>query len=131
MKLKNMLILVFVTLTFIPIVIISILLYKSGYDVSKQSYTRNLTESITVQADYISQTIENNMISDYRFVKHNNFSSQGNEVISPEYQEELHVAFQRYLQEAEDKIAVCFLLNQDNTPVYTIGEKSTLDTVFT
>lgn len=67
MKLKNMLMITFLVLTIIPIMIVSILLYKSGFDLSKESYTRNLVESLNVQADYISQNIESNMISDYRF----------------------------------------------------------------
>lgn len=59
------------TLTFIPISVVSLLLYKSGCYLSKASYRRNLAESINVQADYISQTIENIRILDSRFVNRN------------------------------------------------------------
>lgn len=125
MKLKNRLILTFLALTLIPTVIISVLLYKSGYSLSKESYTRNLIESIHVQADYISQTLENDMVSDERFVKKNFLQNSGS-VFSDARRNDLLAAFQSYLEEAEDKISVCILLDKDDKPIYTIGENEVL-----
>lgn len=126
MKLKKILVLAFLTLTLIPITIVSLLLYKSGFDLSRESYTRNLIESTNVQADYISQTIENNMISDYRFA-YRNYANLGNLSDSPKA--ELLRPFQSYLENSEDKITICILMDQDNVPLYTIGEKTVLDII--
>lgn len=126
MKLKNILVLAFLTLTLIPTIIVTLLLYKSGFDLSRESYTRNMIESINVQADYISQTIENNMISDYRFA-HRNYYNLGNYENIPKA--ELLKPFQSYLENSEDKITVCILLDKNNVPIYTIGEKNVLDII--
>lgn len=129
MKLKNMLMIAFLVLTIIPIAIVSILLYKSGFDLSKESYTSNLVESLNVQADYISQTVENNMISDYRFANENIASQPvGSEVPSAE-KNELHAAITSYLGTAEDKINVCILLDERHLPIYSIGEKAAVDAI--
>lgn len=129
MKLKHVLILAFLTLTLIPIIVVSLLLYKSGYDLSQKSYTRNLTESITVQENYIAQTIDNNMISDFRFAQENQALLKDTENASDIQEKNLHTAFQAYLKDAEDKITVCFLLDKENNPLYTIGDTTTLETV--
>lgn len=129
MKLKNVLVISFLTLTLIPIIIVSLLLYKSGFDLSKESYTRNLRESINVQVDYVSQTIENNMISDYRFANRSHILSSILDNTSHEKNSGLFEAFESYLEAAEDKITVCILLDSDRTPIYTIGEKTTLDII--
>lgn len=127
MKLKNILVLAFLTLTLIPIVIVSFLLYKSGFDLSKEAYTRNLAESINVQADYISQTIENNMISDYRFAHRSeviNALSSGTANTTSIQNSNLLTALQSYLEASEDKISVFMLMDKYNTPIYKIGEKT-------
>lgn len=129
MKLKNVLVSVFLVLTLIPIVIVSLLLYQSGFNLSKKSYTRNLIESINVQVDYISQTIENNMITDYRFVNKNFSLYSGLDNSSETRKSKLLTAFQSYLEASEDKIAICILLDKNDVPIYTIGEKAVLDTV--
>lgn len=114
----------FLVLTIVPITIVSLLLYKSGFELSKKSYTQNLVESLTVQADYISQTIENNMISDYRFAKQT-IVKELNAVSTPSAQKsELHAAIASYLGTAGDKIASCILLDQQDIPIYTIGEQA-------
>lgn len=120
MKLKNVLRLAFFMLTLIPIVIVSVLLYKSGFDLSKESYTNNLIESVNIQANNISQTIENGMVSDYRFA---------NKVVRQK--DDLKGLFQSYLEVSEDKITVAALLDNNNTPIYTIGEKGVIDKVLT
>lgn len=120
MKLKHVLILAFVALTCIPSIIVSLLLYKSGFELSKESYTRNLVESIGVQADYISQTVESNMVIDYRFANR----SRGLD------DETLLTAFQSYLETAEDKIRACILLSRDGTARYTIGETAVLERIY-
>lgn len=129
MKLKNILVITFLTLTLIPIITISLLLYKSGFELSKESYTRNLVESINVQVDYISQTIEGNMINDYRFANNNYISPSATETEIIAHKHELRTAFQTYLESSEDKIAATVLLDKDNVPLYTIGEKAVLDTI--
>lgn len=129
MKLKNVLILSFLILTLIPAVVISLLLYKSGFGLSKESYMRNLVESINVQTDYISQTIENNMIMDYRFANKNYAIQTENNLTADEQKNNLLKSFQAYLETSEDKITVCILLDQNNNPVYTIGEKIMLDMI--
>lgn len=128
MKLKNVLVLTFLTLTLIPIIVVSLLLYKSGFDLSKESYTRNLIESINVQVDYISQTMENNMISDYRFASRNFVAASDNSKENQQYSD-LFINFQSYLESSEDKVTVCMLLDKNNAPIYTIGEKAVLDTI--
>lgn len=126
MKLKNVLFLTFLILTLIPTIIISILLYKSGLQLSKESYNRNLEESINVQADYLSQIIENDMIADYRFIQKNSFASSTDNFISLKKEKKLLEAFQSYLEVSEDKITVCALLDKEDRTVYTIGEESTI-----
>lgn len=121
MKLKNLLVLILLTLTIIPITIVSFLLYKSGFELSKESYSQNLIESIHVQSDYISQTIEENMIRDYRFAHSNVAALSG--------QSDLYKQFSTYLSSAEDKIAVCILIDRQDTPVYAIGESEMVSTV--
>lgn len=129
MKLKNVLVLAFLTLTLIPIIVVSVLLYKSGFNLSRESYTRNLIESINVQVDYISQTIENNMVLDYRFANQNYASVSHTDTDESAGKSELLTAFQSYLKSSEDKITVCILMDKDNVPLYTIGEKALLDTI--
>lgn len=126
MKLKNVLVWAFLTLTLIPIVVVSLLLYKSGYNLSKESYTRNLTESITVQVDYIVQTINDDLISDYRFAKQSCALMQDKSRNLATRKGDLNTAFQSYLKSAEDKITVCLLLDKENRPVYSIGEETML-----
>lgn len=131
MKLKNLLVLAFLLLTFIPTSISLFLLYQSGLNLSKESYTRNLEESITVQADYISQTIENNMISDNRFANKVLTLPPGSNFTEYIQDEKLFTAFQSYLESSEDKITISILMDSSGTPLYTIGEKNVLDTVMT
>lgn len=129
MKLKNLLVLAFSLLTLVPTVIISYLLYKSSVELSRESYLRNLTESISVQEDYIAQTLKANMISDYRFANKNRDLL----FINPDEREaelaRLLGAFQSYLESSEDKISVCMLLNKDNIPVYAMGENKVVQDV--
>lgn len=122
MKLKTALMLAFVALTFIPILIISMLLYNSGYNLTTESYTQNLTESVKVQTDYISQTMQDNMLSDYKvaksigdFIENGNFSKSNinNEILS---------ILQNYLSTSEDKVSVCILADKNQQPVYTMGD---------
>lgn len=129
MKLKNLLVMVFLILTIIPITISSILLYYSGYNLSKESYLKNLTESISVQADYISQTLENNMLSDAHFGRDALTLPKGADLSQYITDSELYSAFQSYLEKSEDKVTVALLLDGQNNPIYTIGEKSIIDTV--
>lgn len=128
MKLKSVLMLVLLTLTIIPITIVSLLLYKSGFELSKASYTHNLVESLNVQADYISQAMENKMIGDQRFANRNiiSGSKSGESSMS---KDDLLSAFTTYLSAAEDEISVCILLNQQGESVYAIGEKAMVDAV--
>lgn len=129
MKLKNMLVMAFLILTFIPITISLFLLYISGFSLSKASYTRNLVESIGVQEDYITQTLENNMISDKRFA--DKVFSLISDSAPSEYMQndDLFNTFHSYLESSEDKVTVALLLDQENKPIYTIGEKTMLNTV--
>lgn len=129
MKLKNVLMAAFLALTMIPIAIVSLLLYKSGFELSKESYTRNLIESLNVQADYISQTIENNMISDYRFANQNIAFPSKTDSTKTVLESDLHTAITSYLGTAEDKITVCILMDQQNVPIYAIGEKVAVETI--
>ena len=129
MKLKNMLIIAFLVLTIIPIVIASLLLYNSGLNLSKESYIRNLVESLNVQATYISQSMEANVLSDYRFASKTITSEQITDESSSEGQDELYTAITSYLATAEDKISVCLLLDQEHMPIYSIGEKRVMDVV--
>lgn len=129
MKLKNVLMITFLALTIIPIAIVSLLLYKSGFELSKESYTRNLIESLTVQVDYISQTIENNMISDYRFANQNIVLLPEAESTASTQKSNLHTAITSYLNTAEDKITVCILMDQQDVPIYAIGEKAVVDVI--
>lgn len=131
MKLKNVLVLVFLTLTLVPIVIVSLLLYNSGLNLSKESYIRNLVESINVQVDYISQTIENNMISDYRFAQQNLKLAIDEDNTFNTAKDNLLSAFQSYLEDSQDKITVCILLDKENIPIYTIGENAILNKIKT
>lgn len=108
-------------LTIIPITVVLILLYKSGFELSKKSYSRNLAESLNVQSDYISQAIESNMIADYRFARKGIAASNS--------KNDLFTEFTAYLSTAEDKITVCALLDPQGTIVYAIGEKGMVDTV--
>lgn len=131
MKLKNLLMVTFLVLTIIPIAIASLLLYKSGYELSKESYTRNLAESITVQVDYISNTIESNMISDHRFASQN-ITLPLKATDAPDAQKNhLHTAIASYLGSSEDKIDVCMLMDQQDIPMYSIGEQTMVDTIAT
>ena len=129
MKLKNVLIYAFLMLTLIPIIIVSLLLYKSGYDLSKESYVRNLTESISVQTDYIVQTVDNDMILDQRFAHQCGEVLQESAIITQSQKEELYVAFQSYLKISNDKMYACLLLDANDTSIYTIGEVDVLKTV--
>lgn len=121
MKLKSILMMILMALTIIPITIVSLLLYKSGFELSKESYQRNLVESLNVQSDYISQAIESNMISDYRFARKGITAAFG--------ENDLFAEFTSYLSAAEDKIAVCVLFDPQETVIYAIGEKEMVDTV--
>lgn len=120
-KLKTVLMIILLVLTIVPITIVSILLYKSGFSLSKESYSRNLVESINVQSDYISQTIESNMISDFRFAQKN--------LAAPAKADALYAELTAYLSAAEDKITVCILFDGQGIPVYAIGEKGMVDAV--
>lgn len=132
MKLRRMLIIVFLTLTLTPIVIVSVLLYQSGYKLAKESYVRNLRESISVQADYIEQTISNDMILDNRFAKQNKMSLL--EIDNDESfvgQSDLFKSYQSYLETTGDRIAISLLLDKENNPIYTIGEAKETEIVKT
>lgn len=128
MKLKSLLLIAFFTLTLLPIILVTLLLYKSGLDLSKESYMRNLRESITVQEDYIAQNVEGNMISDYRFAYGNRefFFTESN---SAERRKGLITAFQSYLDVSEDKITVCMVVDKENKPIYSLGEAATVANV--
>lgn len=123
MKLKNLLVLAFAGLTLIPTVIMALLLYRSGLNLSQESHARNLVESITIQEDYIAQEIDHSLIADSRFAKR--LFAQIEEHPDPKgpQKENLLAAFQTYLENSQDKISVCMLLNKDNTPIYALGEK--------
>lgn len=129
MKLKNLLIMVFLTLTLIPIVIASILLYKSGFELSKKAYTGNLTESINVQTDFISQTVENDMLSDYHFANQDEITDCLENSSPAATSNELFSSFQSYLESSQDKLSACLLLDKNGKTLYTIGEQTTLDTI--
>lgn len=113
----------------VPIIIVSLLLYKSGYELSKESYIRNLTESISVQADYIVQTIDSDMILDNRYAQQSSSVFQEGSVVSQSQKDELYAVFQSYLKISGDKMVACLLLDVDGTPVYTVGESDVLKTV--
>lgn len=121
MKLKNVLRWAFILLTLIPVIIVIGLFYKSGFELSKQSYTNNLNESINVQVDYISQTIENGLIYDSRFAKR----------ILKETSEKADFtdSFQAYLEASEDKISVAIVLDENDQLIYSIGQKKIIDHV--
>ena len=121
MKLKSAIMMILLALTILPITAVLLLLYKSGLELSKESYVRNLAESLTVQSDYISQAIEGNMISDYRFARKSIAAASGTS--------DLFAEFTAYLSAAEDKIAVCLLLDAQETVIYAIGEQGMVDTV--
>ena len=129
MKLKNILVLAFLTLTLIPIIIMSLLLYRSGFNLSKASYMNSLTESINVQSDYIAQTIKNNMISDYRFASRNDVLLTDANVPPDVQRTELLKAFELYLKSSEGEITVCILMDKSGEAIYTVGEKKMLDAV--
>lgn len=128
LKLKNMLILTFLILTLFPVIIVTLLLYNSGYNLSKESYRRNMVESINVQANYITQTISNNMIVDSRF------ASRITEITNKDdsrqkINENMYAEFQNYLKTLEDRISICMLLDVNNNSIYSIGEKSSMDLI--
>lgn len=129
MKLKNMLMVTFLALTITPIVIISVLLYRSGFELAKESYVDNLTESLNVQVGYISETIENNMISDYRFANQNIAEKLVNIEGTTNQKKELYNAITSYLENAEDKITVSILLDDQHASLYSIGEKQAIDII--
>lgn len=131
MKLKNLLFYAFLGLTLFPIAIVVILLYNSGLNLSKESYIRNLTESINVQSDYISQTLENNMINDYRFASRTLLSLFDTNKSPQQRKDYIYDAYQAYLETAEDKIAASLLLDSSNTLIYSTGEKAVLDIIKT
>ena len=129
MKLKNMLMLTFLGLTITPTLIIVFLFYQSGFELAKQSYTNNLTESLNVQVDYITQTIENNMISDYRFANQNIAIDLSASRSTLDKKSELYTAVTTYLRNAEDRINVGILLDKNHQSIYSIGEKKAIDTI--
>lgn len=129
MKLKNLLLLAFSTLTLAPVILVSYLLYKSGVELSRESYLRNLIESISVQEDYIAQTLKDNMIVDYRFANVNRDLISADLDASKNEKTRMLSAFQSYLASSEDKINACMLLNKDDIPVYTIGEDKVVQNV--
>lgn len=124
MKLKNLLILTFLVLTLIPTVIVSLLLYQSGFELSRQSSLRNLTESTNVQVDYIVQTIENGLVGDRRFLLRN-FEALSH----PEDTQALSQVFRTYLEASDDKVSTCVLLDKEGKPAFTLGEKTELDQI--
>lgn len=121
MKLKSVLMLILLALTIVPITVVSILLYQSGFELSKESYSHNLAESLNVQSDYISQAIESSMVADYRFARKG--------IATASSRSDLFAEFTTYLSAAEDKIAVCMLLDAQGAVLYAIGEKEMVDTV--
>lgn len=129
MKLKNLLVTVFLTLTLIPIIIVSLLLYKSGFELSKESYSKNLAESINVQSDFISQTIQNDILSDDRFANSEDVITSLEKSLSDGKSAELMDSFESYLETSQDKFSSGVLLNRDGKSLYTIGESSVLETI--
>lgn len=125
MKLKSALRLAFVILTFIPITMVSILLYKSGFELSKKTYSNNLKESINVQGDYISQTIESDMIYNSRFAKKTLREFQANKE-----EASLREAFVAYLDVAEDKIAASIMMDKENRIIHSTGEAIIVDNIY-
>lgn len=125
MKLKNALRLAFIVLTLIPIMIVSVLLYKSGFELSKKTYANNLNESINVQGDYISQTIESDIIYNSSFAKKT--LNKYNENKNKEY---LIEAFTSYLDITEDKIMASIMIDKDNKLIYSTGEKIIVDKIY-
>lgn len=124
MRLKNVLRLTFIALTLIPIFIVSVLFYKSGFELSKQTYSNNLNESINVQGDYISQMIESDMIYNSRFAKKTLTEYQNNK-----NQNSINESFNAYLDISEDKIASCMMLDENNELIYSTGEKRIVDQI--
>lgn len=129
MKLKNVLIYIFLIVTLIPIIVIGILIYNSGYTLAKESYKQNLAESINVQSNYISQTLENNMISDYRFANKLYDLLKNDELSEADKTSSLFTLYQSYLESSEDAIAVSLFIDETNTPLHTIGEKAVLENI--
>lgn len=129
MKLKHVLVVAFLTLTLIPTIVVSFLLYKSSFNLAKESYTRNLAESINVQADYMSQAIQDDMVFNTRFAYRNLVQLSTSNATPEQQRAALLAAIQNYLQTSEDKITACILLDKDNLPLYTIGEKSVMDII--
>lgn len=125
MKLKNVLFAAFIILTIIPVLIVSCLLYQSGFQLSKESHLRNLMESIHVQADYISQTVESDMLTERRFAERIFASAY----TSADMKSSLLSEIDAYLEGSEDQTAACLFLDRDNQALYTIGEKAVLDNV--
>lgn len=122
MKLRKLLFYSLLMLTLIPIGIMSILLYNSGYQLSETSYLRNLSESINVQADYISQSLKNDLVSDSRFANRILHLAKSN-ATSPELLQQ----FRNYLEIAEDKVHVCALLDEEGAVLYSTGETGAWD----
>ncbi len=128
MKLKNVLLLAFVLIALVPTSVVLALLYKSGIELSKESYERNLEESLNVQVDYISQIIDNNMISDSRFVKKLvDLEETGGAAFLNE--NDLLEQFQSYLENSEDKITVSLLINDAGETLYSIGDGTAVNMV--
>lgn len=123
MKLKNILFISFLILTLIPVGIVSILLYNSGYQLSKESYLRNLSESINVQADYITQTLENDMVSDFRF------ANRVLRMVDSAEEQNVLQQFHNYLESSEDKVNVCALLDRSGEVMYKTGEKGAWESI--
>lgn len=129
MKLKNLLLTVFLTLTLVPIIIVSLLLYQSGFELSKQSYIHNLEESIKVQVDSISQALEDDMVFDANFVKTKPIRSALEKASADNDPKDLVTSFQSYLYASEDKISVGILLDRNGQPLYSIGEQKTQENI--
>lgn len=119
MKLKNVLRFAFILLTLIPTIIVSMLMYKSCFELAKVSYTNNLNESINVQVDYISQKIESSMVFNQRFAN-KNFKAE--KLANP--QVNLSDAFQSYLEASEDEMTVSMFLDENNVLIYSMGEEA-------
>lgn len=124
MRLKNVLRLAFIALTLIPISIVSVLFYKSGFELSRETYSNNLNESINVQGDYISQTIESDMIYNSRFAKKTLAVYQRDK-----NKNSINESFNTFLDSSEDKIATCMMLDENNELLYGTGEEKVVDQI--
>lgn len=129
MKLKNLLHISFLSITIVPIIIVSVLAYNSCYNLSSKAYISNLEESITVQVDNISQIIQNNLVIDYRFANKTIIETLLDNTTNELSNNEIHTIMQSYLNSSEDKITTSLILNKDNDIVYSIGDKQSVEVI--